>query len=250
MCRLLLLVLPFCTVAYAQIENCASFSRIIDKIVNAKPTDNIDPDLMALIDVGQTGRCFAQYMVEVGTQDQNKSLFERFVQGFENSRTDQQTGAGPDSTGSTSAVAEGAVARALSVATEYGALTESVSGQVVTLKGNAAGLPATLVRNNIFPYCVGDESQNQFCVKSSVLSLLRRLSFSSSFDASRDSQTLNGMATASSTQAGGGTAAQAVTFTGRKRELTALAQGLNCGTLGTSRPIVSKKHGRARLGKR
>ncbi len=139
-------------------------------------------------------------------------------------------------------VPRGAVAQSLSVATEYGALTQSVSGQVVTIQGNAAGLPSALVRNNIFPYCVGNERYNHnYCVSSSLLSILRRLSFSASFDASRDTQTLSGMGAGSTTPAGGTTssgAVQPVTFTGKKRELTSFSARLE---LWDTRDATSKK---------
>lgn len=208
-----LVLVPRCS---AQIENCASFKRTIDKIVNAKPSDDVDPDAVLLIDIGSKSRCFLQYL-------SGKNAFQQFVQALESSRTDKQSGAGAGGAGSTSVVAQGAVAKSLSVATEYGALTQSVSGQVITVKGNLAGIPSALVGNNIFPYCIGDERKNGYCVSSSTLSILRRLSFSASLDASRDAQTLTGTSTASPPSGGSAGSAQSVTFTGKKRELASFS---------------------------
>lgn len=208
----------------AQIENCGQFPDRINKIFSAKVTDDIEPDVRGLLDVGQNGRCFAQALSRIINTRQNKSAFAEVVQRIESSRTDKQSGAGVGGAGSTSAVSQGAVAKTLSVATEYGALTQSVSGQVVTIQGNLAGIPSALVRNNVFPYCVGEDRKNGYCVSSSMLSILRRLSFTASFDASRDSQTLNG--TATGTAASGSGSAQPVTFTGQKRELTSFSARL------------------------
>src|SRR5262249_24541426 len=139
--------------------------------------------------------------------------------------TDEQSGSGGGAA-STSVVSQGDIAKTLSAAVEYGALTQSVSGQVITIRGNLAGLPSALVRNNVLPYCeIRSETQGQhvvqgrdtnpFCLSGGVLNGLRRVSFGVSFDASRDSESLNGTAT------GGAAQAQQVTFTGKKREVTA-----------------------------
>jgi hypothetical protein len=174
---LLLLLLP--AHAYAQIEECGFFKGKIDQIVNNTAPAGSDP-AVDLLDPGQGARCFAAFVTQ-----RNRFVFAEFVRRFEGSRTDKQSGASANAVGSASAVSQGPVAKALSVAAEYGALTQSVNGQVVTLRGNLAGIPSALVQHNIFPYCVGDERNNQYCVKDSLLSLLRHVSFSASFDATR-----------------------------------------------------------------
>ncbi len=204
----LLLPLVLATCCKAQIENCTSFKRSIDKIVNAKPSDDVDADAILLIDIGSKNRCFLQYISGVGSAGQNNNVFQQFVQALEGSRTDKQSGAGAGGTGSTSVVAQGAVAKSLSVATEYGALTQSVSGQVITIQGNLAGVPSALVRNNIFPYFVGNERKNGYCV------------------------------TPSGGSTGSTASAQSVTFTGKKRELTSFSARLE---LWNRRDVTSKQ---------
>lgn len=144
--------------------------------------------------------------------------FKDFVRRIEALRTDKELGGGPSSGGGTNLVARGAVARTLSLAAEYGALTESATGQVVTFRGNLAGLPAALVRKDVFPYCdprVPKPEQPGFCVASSSLSQLRKISFGFSFDSGRSTQPqaaapLNG-------------AGSAVYFTASRSELSAVS---------------------------
>lgn len=212
--RLLIPLLAFflltASPASAQIENCEAYARIIGQIVAG--TTVPDPTI-TLVDIGQTAQCFAVYAA--ATEDVNRIVFAQFVKRFESSRTDKQSGAGANASGSTSVVAQGPASRVLSVAVEHGALAQSVSGQVVTLRGNLAGLPSVLVRENVFPYCVGGESANQYCVKRSLLSLLRHASFSVSFDANRGTQLTGTAPTASSGQA------QPVAYSGTRNEISA-----------------------------
>ena len=210
----LLLVLS-ASPAYAQIENCPSFQRQIDALV-AGQTSPSDPAVI-LLDPGQVGRCFAIYVA--GADRVNRLSFSDFVKKFESSRPDKQSGAGTSAAGTTSVVSQGPAAKVLSVAAEYGAVTQDVHGQVITLRGNLSGLPAALVKHDIFPYCVGAEQTNSYCIDRSMLSLLRRVSFSVSFDASRDNQvTATPAASASSS-----TTAQPVTFTASKNEISAVS---------------------------
>jgi hypothetical protein len=220
MIRTLLLLLAAATGSFAQIETCTIYQEIINKIVRG---EDVARQTLRLVNIGETARCFALYAA--GADQVNKRLFEEFVKRLEGTRTDKQSGGGVGSGGSTSTVAQGPAAKALSIATEYGALTQTIKGQVITVRGNLAGLPSALVRNNIFPYCVGDEGANAFCVGGSVLSILRRVSFGVSFDASRDGQSVTGTPVAGAAMGGApaSTAAQPVTFTGKKREISAVS---------------------------
>jgi len=94
-----------------------------------------------------------------------------------------------------------------------------VNGQVITVRGNLAGVPSALVEHDIFPYCLGTELSNGYCVSGSMLSTLRRVSLSVSFDASRDTQAAGTPSTAGGTSA----ATQPVTFTASKREISAVS---------------------------
>jgi hypothetical protein len=196
--------------ASAQIENCTYFKTRIDAIVSGAPAAPGQDRAVELLDVGAGTRCFAAYLGEV-----DKTIFQDFVRRLEASRTDKQSGASANANASTSVVSQGPVAKALSVAVEYGALTQSVSGQVVTLRGNAAGIPSALVQHNLFPYCVGDERTNQYCVRDSLLSILRHASFAVSFDATR-----NGAVTATASSPATTAAGQPVTFTADRRQIS------------------------------
>jgi len=153
------------------------------------------------------------------------------VKKFEGSRTDEQSGTAGGSSGTTSVVSQGPAAKVLSVAAEYGAITQAVNGQVVTLRGNLAGLPSALVKHDIFPYCVGAETRNDFCVGGSLLSLLRRVSVGVSFDMSRETQT-----TAIASGAAGATT-QPVTFTANRNDISAVSGRIE---LWNRRDITSK----------
>ena len=206
----LVLVLVTRVPAFAQIDvrQCTAYERLIRAVVAGT-----DPNAVAnLIDISQAPRCFMLFAAGQSRLDQN--AFKVFVQQLESSRADKQTGASAATTGGTSPVAQGPVARVLSVAAEYGVLTETAAKRVVTVRGNLAGLPSALVQKDVFPYCVGEE-RSGFCVDGSVLGVLKRVSFHLSFDPARP-QALTGQATST---AGGDP--QAVTFTGESGEISA-----------------------------
>src|SRR5258705_11784952 len=100
----LLLPLVLATCCKAQIENCTSFKRSIDKIVNAKPSDDVDADAILLIDIGSKNRCFLQYISGVGSAGQNTNVFQQFFQALESTLTDKKSGSGAGGAGSPSAV--------------------------------------------------------------------------------------------------------------------------------------------------
>lgn len=207
---IVLLTLFVASPAAAQVEHCRFFATEIDALA-AGHTD-VD-HAVRLLDVGQGARCFAIYMADATRID--RAAFVDFVRRFESSRTDKQSGAGAKASGSTTVVTQGPAAKVLSVAAEYGALTQSVSGQVVTMRGNLAGIPSALVRHDVFPYCVGPDRRNAYCVDNSALSLLRRVSFAVSFDANRGGQ-VTGTPSPGTASAGN----QPVTFTAGKNELS------------------------------
>jgi hypothetical protein len=94
----------------------------------------------------------------------------------------------------------------ISVAAEYGALTESVNNQTVTVQGSLNGFPAALIRQSLVQYCPkGDDGE--LCIHQSLLDALRRISYGVSFNSSTNSQTVTGTPAGSQT----GTA-QPVTF--------------------------------------
>jgi hypothetical protein len=167
-----------------------------------------------LTEVERFSRCYLEFVhATLGFKD--------FLRRIEALRTDRQSGAGPSGAGGTTLVARGAAARTLSLAAEYGAVTQSVSGQVITFRGNLAGLPAALVRKDVFPYCdprTPTTQQPDFCVESSALGQLRKFSFGLSFDAGRSA----GSPPAPPSPSGAG-AASVVRFSGDKTELSSFS---------------------------
>src|SRR5687767_13928574 len=170
-----LLLAPVAALAQSQPEQCAHFSDHITAIVTGAPAQPNQDFVLTLLDLGQGTRCFAEYAVE-------RALLLDFVRKFEGSRSDKQSGSAGGAA-ATSVVSQGPVAKVLSVAAEYGAVTQSVKGQVITIRGNAAGLPAALLQQNAVPYCVPQDRFNRFCVGDSALGILRRFSFAASFNA-------------------------------------------------------------------
>lgn len=167
--------------------------------------------LRNVTEVERYSRCYVEFVhATLGYKD--------FLRRIEALRTDRQWGAGPSGAGGTTLVARGAAARTLSLAAEYGAITQSASGQVITFRGNLAGLPAALVRRDVFPYCdprTPKTEQPGFCVESSWLGQLRKLSFGVSFDAARSAGPLS----ADPVPAGSGTAS-VVRFAADRTELS------------------------------
>lgn len=143
-----------------------------------------------------------------------RDAFGRFVQAFESRRTDKQAGSTPGSGGTTNLVAKGLTSRILSLAAEYGALTESVNRQIVTVQGSLDGIPAALVRQQLVRYCPNGSEPGP-CVHHGTFEALRRVSYSVSFDTSANAQQV----TATPATPSPGTAQQ-VTFDATGQSIT------------------------------
>jgi hypothetical protein len=131
--------------------------------------------------------CLAELLTLTSVQ---RTAFGQFVQAFESRRTDKQAGSNPGTGGTTNLVAKGTTSRILSVAAEYGALTESVNRQIVTVQGSLDGIPAALVRQQLVRYCPNgsEPEKNNPCVHQGAFEALRRISYSVSFDTSANAQ--------------------------------------------------------------
>jgi hypothetical protein len=112
----------------------------------------------------------------------------------------QQNGSSTGTGGTTNLVSKGTTARVLSLAAEYGALTESTSGSTVTLQGTLAGIPTALETNSILPPC-GSAVEEPGCISNGFLNALNRVSYSIGFNTSQNSQSLTGTATSSTLSA-------------------------------------------------
>lgn len=230
-------VLLLATPSYAQIEECGTYRDSINALVDGKDAagNAISPELLALLparlsSAQNNAYCFALFVA--GQPRLNAAVFQQFVKQFEGSRADKESSSGAGGAGTTSVVSQGPAAKVLSAAVEYGGLTRAVDGQVVTLRGNLAGLPSALVRKDVFPYCPAETGVSEFCLENSVLSWLRRVSFSVSFDAARGTQV-----TGTPSTPGSADETQPVTFTAKRKQVSAASGRLE---LLNRRDVTSK----------
>ena len=213
-------------------DQCRSYSDAINTVVMGDAAD-ADRAAGTLVTLEANLRCFAIFIA--GDRRLNDSIFQQFVRRFEGSRADKQANAAVGGSSGTSVVSQGPAAKVLSAAVDYGGLTRAIDGQVITLRGNAAGLPAALVRKNVFPYCPPGSVSSAFCVGSSTLSVLRRISFSVSFDSMRGTQVTGTPTSPNSTAA-----AQTAVFTAQRNQISAAAARLE---LWNRRDVVTQDFG-------
>ncbi|HEY4364561.1 MAG TPA: hypothetical protein VGN17_26595 [Bryobacteraceae bacterium] len=163
------------------------------------------------LELGST--CFARLFVQRNSVE--AAMLPQFVKALESLRTDIQAGASTGGGGGTNLVSKGTTAKVLSVAAEYGAITESVNKQVVTIQGSLDGLPLALARKDFILYCSPTSNSKKGCLDQGTLDVLRRFSYGVSFDTSSDNQTVTGSASG----APQGTT-QPVTFTANRKQIT------------------------------
>jgi hypothetical protein len=192
------LTLPACEPLVKDVRDAASPTVRRDKATELVKM-NLHPD------------CLAEVLALTTAE---RDAFGRFVQAFESRRTDKQAGSNPGSGGTTNLVAKGTTSRILSVAAEYGALTESVNRQIVTVQGSLDGIPAALVRQRLVRYCPNGGEPGP-CVHHGTFEALSRISYSVSFDTSGNAQQVT--ATADAQPQG---TAQPVTFEATGQSIT------------------------------
>jgi hypothetical protein len=121
----------------------------------------------------------------------------------------QQNGTGTGTGGSTSLTAKGLTSKLLSVASEYGALTQSTSNDTTTVQGTLAGVPLALMQRGAMTECSTRLLAVTPCIHQNLLKWMSRTSYSVSFATLASSA----VATNSNTAAGTSTAAQATSST-------------------------------------
>jgi len=140
------------------------------------------------------------------TQTNGKEILADRVEEIRTALQQNGTSAGGGNT--TNLVSKGIAAQVLSVAAEYGAMTQNSSGQTTTLSGSLGGVPTALMTNGILSNCAGINFPGSVCVSNRTVNDLNRFSYSVSFNTSSSAQTVS--ATTTSTGSGG---AQPATFT-------------------------------------
>jgi len=142
-----------------------------------------------LVEFNDNFECLAQLLTQTEQSTAPRDLFVPFLKALEAQRTDKQSGSSTGTGGSTNLVSKGTTAKILSIATEYGALTETVSKQVVTVSGSLDGIPAALFRQHIAPYCASSDPSN---CGTALIETLQRFSYSVAFDTSQSAQGVSG----------------------------------------------------------
>jgi hypothetical protein len=164
-----------------------------DDIVRRRQTD---PG--ATIEVGRGGFLYVYVAIMA------KKLKSSFLLAAEDSRTDQQVGSTPSSSGTTSLTQKGGVPTVLGFAVENGALTQSISGTTVTFRGTPMGIIKALEKKGYMQSF--EEIQSQAFTR-----FFNNLSFSVSFDTSRGNN---------QPSAQGSSQPAANVFTGDKQQLS------------------------------
>lgn len=182
--------------------------------IRKDPPERRESDIADALKLQRSPTCYARLFLQRSSV--TSAGFSSFVKKLEALRTDKQAGASSGAGGGTNLASKGTTAKVLSVAAEYGALTESVSQQVVTVQGSLDGPLAVLVRKNLVPYCLETSKNDKDCVGEPWFSLLRRLSYGVSFNTNQNNQTVTGSA---SGQPNG--TAQPVTFTASRSQISA-----------------------------
>jgi len=210
----LMLLLPAAVFGQANPELCNVYKDQIGAIQKQPKGKSRDAAISDILKPAQHAGCIA--IVIAGN-----TLQGRFKRAFEAARTDKQEGAGVGAGGGTNLISKGVAAQALSLASEYGALTESTSGQVETVSGSLDGVPGALIRGGLAMYCIDGLPPvvQKGCISKSAINLLKRLSYSVSFDTSRESTTLTGAPASPSSSTGPTTP---VTFSPSGREISSI----------------------------
>jgi DNA-binding transcriptional ArsR family regulator len=130
----------------------------------------------------------------------------------------QQEGSSVGTGGSTNLTSKGIAAKFLSLASEYGALTESTSNMTTTVQGTLAGVPVVLLKKGLAEECSTKLLALTPCLGHGTLNRLNRVSYSVSFDSSQNGQSLTGMANGPAVAN-----AQPATFKGNSHTINAVA---------------------------
>ena len=208
----LLAALHFPTHANAQ--NIPSSCQGALAAIKSQTGSERDAAIRSILLPGRNQKCYAEIISHHGTRPRAAD-FKTALKTFEAVRTDKQAGSSSGTAGSTNLVSKGLTAQVLSFAAEYGALTQTVNKNVVTVQGSLDGIPSVLIQKGLVPYCPDSEPKGPGCLHQNVIDELKRISYSVSFNTAQDSQT----ATASPNGAQQGNA-QPVTFTASRNQIS------------------------------
>jgi hypothetical protein len=185
-----------------------------DIVAAAKSPDIEYVQLSKILSFEGSASCMVKLLL-LSEQLRGKVLVQSYLEQIKNSL--QQNGSSVGTGGTTNLVSKGLTSSILSVAAEYGALTESTSNQTVTAQGSLGGIPLALIKAKLFSECESRLVAAGPCVNFKWITFLNRLSYGISFDTSQNSQTLSGT---SNGQAQSGSTAQPVTFAANAHQIS------------------------------
>jgi hypothetical protein len=142
--------------------------------------------------------CMVNLILTAYPQEVQQALRTQLFLGFATT-AEKQAGSSSSTAGSTDLISKNFTSRLLSLASQYGALTSSTSGQTTTISGSLDQLFTAIegVSKGEFTECAVRIVPGAGCVNSAVVSFLGRLSYSTSLDLNQPS-TITGTATGTS----------------------------------------------------
>ncbi len=199
----------------AQAVRASQFQDCKTRLDEIQTSSSADKNLRirAALDHTQNSPCYARALVDSAAFQ--AGAFSQLIQDFQSFRNDTQPGSSTGTGGTTSLVSKGLTAKALSIAAESGALTESLYQQTVTVQGSLGGLVSALSQKGLFEYCPGGSTERS-CVSRGTLDVLKRISYGVSFDTSHNSQNVSGTPVEQTQDT-----VQPVTFTADRHEISA-----------------------------
>lgn len=189
-------------------------------IIAKPPVDGAADDFTTLLDTSTSPLC-ATYLILSSRQfaAANSASGGKLLADAENKFAPQalsllkaiaqQNGTSTGTGGSTSLTAKGLTSKLLSVASEYGALTQSTSNNTTTVQGTLAGVPLALMQKGAMTECSTRLLALTPCIHQNLLKWMSRTSYSVSFATLASSA----VATSPSTSSPTGAAAVATSST-------------------------------------
>ena len=180
-------ILHFCVISKVHAQNPCR-----DLVRSARQSQDVYK-MKAVLDVRLTPAC----VVELLLLRKDSHLLNSIVMSAYKNATSkvQQNGSSAGTGGSTNLISKGLTSKLLSLASEYGALTQTSSGQTTTFSGAMDGIPLALEAHtfDLIAECPLNLLGTP-CIRSGLLDVLGKISYSISLNTTQASQ-LKGTAT-------------------------------------------------------
>jgi len=131
-------------------QDMTQFKPFIDAIVR---DPNTDTRYTNLVDVNANNRQGLIQYLRTSQTTMFATTFNKLLQAVENGRVDEQSGGSATAGGAASAAEKAGITGLITGALESGAMTQTLSQNVLTLRGNADGLFRFLTGQPVIPIC-------------------------------------------------------------------------------------------------